>query len=164
MANATGHQFGDGVSFYQTHQVMEATIRSVRNAPSYCRYTCGGCWHGCAKRSCAQSTDITNRKRHITYARQINDNKIKTKIVDGKAHTIFEDVKQLLTEEFRWRKKGRSSFWWCCCYDRMSPRKLKTLIGIKNSALIRAHCTASLPSQHTYSEVAVTSQRCVSGV
>ncbi|KAK5619032.1 hypothetical protein CRENBAI_002939 [Crenichthys baileyi] len=51
------------------------------------------------------SIDISNTKRLITYVRYIEDNKIQTKlfrnseIVDGRADTIVEDVKQLLTEK-----------------------------------------------------------------
>ena len=57
-----------------------------------------------------ESTDISNSKRLIAYVRYIDDKKTKTKlfrnseIVDGRADTIFEDVKKLLTKNLDGKK------------------------------------------------------------
>ncbi|KAL6461570.1 hypothetical protein MHYP_G00297140 [Metynnis hypsauchen] len=95
-----------------------------------------------------ESTDISNMKRLITYVRYMDDNKIRMKlfrnseIVDGRADTIFEDMKQLLAENNLDGKKLAAA-----CTDGAAVmtgcrQGVKNLREEFNSDLVGVHCTA----------------------
>ncbi|KAF7219382.1 zinc finger protein 862-like [Nothobranchius furzeri] len=96
-----------------------------------------------------ESTDISNTKRLIIYVRFIDDNNVKTKLIrnseiaDGRADTIVEDVKQLLTEKKLDGKKLAA-----VCTDGAAVMTgcrqgvIKKLRELYNPDLVGIHCTA----------------------